>query len=200
MRPQLHVISTGQQSLETMMTIMEDIHPLIDYFHLREKNWSAQELMTAMTKLQACGVPREKILINDRVDVAYLMKATGVQLPHHSISVADVKKAFPNLLAGLSVHSLREAKQAEKNGADYLLYGHIYPTASKPNLEPHGLEVLQKLINRVTTPVIAIGGIAPKNISDVLQTGVAGVAVLSGILLADDPVKQAKAYRKALDE
>ncbi|MEK1830709.1 thiamine phosphate synthase [Priestia megaterium] len=74
---------------------------------------------------------RSKIIVNDRVDVAHALKAKGVQLAYHSLDVSVVIDAFPSLIVGKSVHSVEEALEAEKDGAHYILYGHIYSTHSK---------------------------------------------------------------------
>lgn len=198
MTKQLHVISTGQQSIQTLMHIISEIHPYIDYIHLRERKWPAMKLMTAVQTLHTNGVPLSKIIINDRVDIAYVMNVKGVQLAHHSIDVVLVKQLFPTLDVGRSVHDLSEAKQAEVDGANMLMYGHIFPTLSKPGLTPRGLSNLQHITNHVHIPVIAIGGITPENTPSVIQSGATGIAVLSGILLAEDPLRQVKAYRQAL--
>lgn len=196
---ELHVISTGKQSAQTLALIMKQIHPYIDYIHVRERSWTAIELMLAIDALLNNGVPPSKIIINDRIDVAQAMKVSGVQLAYHSMLVQTVRQTFPKLMIGRSIHGIDEAKQAEQDGADRLMYGHIFPTSSKPNLKPRGLGNLQQIVHEVNIPVIAIGGMTPENVSSVLQTGAAGVAVLSGILLAEDPVTQVKRYRKQID-
>lgn len=198
MHGQLHIISTGQQSIDTFSTIVAAIHKDVDAIHIREKTWTATELMKTVQRLVDLGVPLHKIIINDRVDVAYVMGTKGVQLAHHSIDVARVKENFPSLQIGCSVHSVTEALQAEVNGADYILYGHVFPTRSKPGLPPKGLQRLSQLVQHVHVPVIAIGGMTPKRTADVLATGAHGIAVLSGVLLADHPQKAVKAYARAL--
>lgn len=195
---QLHVISTGKQSIGTLAHIAKDIYPYIDYIHLRERTWSASTFIQAIEAFMSKGIPRCKIIVNDRVDVAHATNVGGVQLAHHSLDVEMVHEVFPHLYIGRSVHNIDEAKCAEKFGANMLLYGHIFETASKPGIPPRGINRLQQVVSHVNIPVIAIGGITPYNISAVLQTGAAGVAVLSGILLADDPIKRAKTYHQAL--
>lgn len=195
---QLHVISTGQQSMETLVKRIAVIHPYIDAFHLREKLWSAGELVEAVEQLVQIGMPLEKVIINDRVDVAHVLGAQGVQLAHHSLDTSSVKHHFPSLKIGCSIHCIKEAIVAEKRGADYLLYGHIFPTASKPGIPPRGVENLTQLTTSVAVPVVAIGGITPENTREILTAGAKGIAVLSGILLAKDPLQAVKNYRKAL--
>lgn len=197
-RKSIHIISTGQQSMETFVRIISEIHNHVDAIHIREKGWTAKELVYVIQILVTKGVPLEKIMVNDRVDVAYSMKTGGVQLGYRSIDVSLVKKAFPSLLIGSSVHTVNEAIEAQRKGADYLLYGHIYPTLSKRGQEPKGLRNLREVIRNVSLPVIAIGGITPKNTKEILATGAKGIAVLSGVLLAKDPVQAVVDYQKAM--
>ncbi|WP_233879400.1 thiazole tautomerase TenI [Virgibacillus halodenitrificans] len=195
---ELHVISTGQQTSETLVSIVAEIHRYIDFLHLREPEWTDQDLVQTIENLSASGVPMEKLIVNHRVDVANQTGVHGVQLTYRSMEVAKVKNAFPELKVGCSVHTVSEATQLAEQGADYLVYGHIFETASKPDLEPKGVGSLQHVARQVSIPVIAIGGIRPKNVPNVLGQGASGVAVLSGILLAKDPLKAAQEYRYAL--
>ncbi|SDP16793.1 thiamine phosphate synthase [Halobacillus aidingensis] len=122
-----------------------------------------------------------------------------MQLTHHSLPVSQVKQTFPELNVGKSVHSLKEAIDAKEEGADFLLYGNIYPTSSKPGKAGKGLDSLREIIEHVGCPVVAIGGITPERAGDVIRTGAQGIAVMSGILQAEDPVKAAQAYRTEVD-
>ncbi len=200
MAKQLHVVSTGKQSREMFVKVVQRIHKYVDAIHIRERTWSAKELTDVIHALIEKEVPPEKIIVNDRIDVAYVMKIKGVQLAHHSVDSALVRGVFPSLQIGSSVHSSEEAIIAEEKGANHLFYGHIFPTASKPGVMPRGLDNLQKVTGKVMIPVIAIGGITPENTKGILAAGSGGVAVLSGILLANDPLQAAKEYRKALDK
>ncbi|MBY7143184.1 thiazole tautomerase TenI [Virgibacillus sp. NKC19-3] len=195
MPKQLHVISTGRQSMKTFVTIAGQIHKYVDVIHVREKTWSASKLVAVVQALAEEGIPVKKIMINDRIDIAYMMKTNGVQLTHQSADLSLVKESFPTLQIGCSVHSIEEAMEAETKGANFLLYGHIFATSSKPGIPPRGLDHLQRITETVHLPVIAIGGIMPENTKQVLAAGVEGIAVLSGVLLANDPVEAVKEYR-----
>jgi thiazole tautomerase (transcriptional regulator TenI) len=190
---QLHIISNGKMPIEQLHEILTDIHPYVTMIHLREKQKSAKELFQAVERL-AKDIPLSKIMINDRVDVAVAAQTAGVQLAGHSLDAVHVKKAFPLLKVGASIHSYEEAYQ---EGADFLLYGHVFPSKSKPGLPPKGLEELTKL-SQLNIPVIAIGGITPENTPQVLQAGAAGIAVMSGVLDSCNPLSAVKAYTMAL--
>jgi thiazole tautomerase (transcriptional regulator TenI) len=190
-----HVVSTGRQSQEELVKVIAAIHRHVDVIHLREKTKTASELVQIMEQLQRCNVPLSKIIVNDRVDVAYAMGASGVQLAYHSLPVKQVKQRFPSLLIGKSVHSVEEARLAEKQGADYVLYGHVYSSQSKAEQPPRGILSLQEVVKAVSIPVIAIGGIRPEHVQQLKQTGVGGMAVMSGVFFADNPKEAAKRYQ-----
>ncbi|SET36689.1 thiazole tautomerase (transcriptional regulator TenI) [Salinibacillus kushneri] len=187
MKREIHAISTGRQSIESLTTIVEEIHPFVDAIHIREKSKTASEIYQIVQKLLENEVPLDKIIINDRVDIAYVCKVQGIHLAHHSLPVYAVKNEFPGLRIGYSCHSLVEARKAEKEGADYLFFGHVYATTSKPGLPPKGLKQLKNICRGVNVPVLAIGGVKPSNIPDILQTGANGIVLMSGIFEAEDP-------------
>src|SRR5690625_334622 len=122
------------------------------------------------------GVPHEKLIVNDRADVAYIMETKGVHLAYHSMDISFVRDAFPTLQIGRSVHSIEEAVEAEAKGAHYLLFGHIYETSSKLGIPPKGLQDLQYMNDNISIPLIAIGGITPENTKEIVQKGVTGIA------------------------
>lgn len=199
MKKELHVISTGKQSEEKLIDILYSIYPYITAFHIREKEKTARELAGLITNLLEIGVPQSKLVVNDRADVAECFGTRGVQLPYHGLDVKHVNRSFPKLTIGCSVHSMEEAHYAEKNGAHYLLYGHVFPTTSKEGKIPQGLTGLKKITRSISLPVIAIGGIQTKNVRDVIQAGAAGIAVMSGILESDSPLQAVKEYQQHLE-
>lgn len=194
------MISTGTQTPEQLADTIERIHPEIDFIHLREKAKTAKEVYEIVELLINKGVPSSKIIINDRADVACTTNVRGVHLAFHSLPVEIVKQTFKNLTVGCSVHSLEEAQIAEQQGADYVIFGHIYSTQSKPGLIPKGLEQLNFISQSISIPVIAVGGIKPTNSSDVIRAGAQGIAVMSGILEAKNPLKAVQQYRSYLSE
>lgn len=193
-RKELHVISTGKQSLAELANIAREIHPYVTAIHLREKTKTASELMAGIELLREAGVLSKQIIVNDRADVAAAAGVHGVHLAYHSLSVSAVKKCFPELRVGKSVHSEAEAVAAESEGADYVMFGHIFPTSSHPGIPARGIQALKLLSARVQIPVIAIGGVRTFNVSAIMGAGASGAAVMSGILEAVDPRREAAAY------
>lgn len=193
-KKELHIISTGQQPIKEFVSIIADIHHYVDYIHIREKTKTAKEIFDTVMYLTENNIPLSKIIINDRVDVASVTKVAGVQLGYSSLDVKTVKTRFPELKIGCSIHSRDEAKIAEQNGANFCVYGHIYSTTSKPGIEPRGIKGLKEIVDTTKLPVIAIGGIQPENTMEVIESGAAGIAVLSGVLLASNPLRAVKEY------
>ncbi|MGX9808071.1 thiamine phosphate synthase [Exiguobacterium acetylicum] len=191
----LHLISTGSIDLRDGAEIFQFLQPYTNQLHLREPNLSAAELLDLIETLLRQGYLPDQLTVHDRVDVAHVA-GIGVQLTRRSLRVGDVRRHFPDLTIGKSVHSLAEALAAEAEGADQLLYGHIYPTASKQDLPPRGVDALKQVVTFTTKPVIAIGGITLDRIPEIAATGATGIAVLSGILGQTDPLAAIQRYQE----
>ena len=154
---------------------------------LREKDFVARDLlgmaykMRELTKAYQAG-----LFINDRVDIALAVEADGVHLGRESIPAHAVKKTFKDrLIIGVSTHSLDEAVQAEKGGADFLTLGPVYHTPSKMKYgEPIGIELLKSIKGKISIPVFGIGGIKIDKVGEVKDAGADGVALISAILKA----------------
>jgi thiazole tautomerase (transcriptional regulator TenI) len=199
-RPALVMVTTGTQPLEQVAEILSRCpSELVDALHIREKHRTARELLE-WAALCSKRFPRAPLYINDRVDVALAAKAHGVQLAYHSLPAEAVRAiAGRQLRVGCSVHSVEEAAAAQASGADYVIYGHVYGTSSKPSLAPRGVAALRAVVEAVSVPVIAIGGMDPSRAAEVLSSGCAGIAVMSGIWMHSDPAGQIRKLRAALD-
>jgi thiamine-phosphate pyrophosphorylase len=169
---------------------------------VREKDLGAAELAFVCRRLRALTLDRRALLIvNDRVDVALAVGADAVQRTSTSLPVEDIRAiADKRLRIGVSVHSLAEAVEAELKGADWVVFGPVYDTPSKrPYGPPQGLERLERVAREVRLPVIAIGGITPERVGEVLRTGARGVAAISSIVSADSPADATRRFLDALD-
>lgn len=196
--PELHLISAAGIHIHEMLRVSAAVLPYVDYIHLRDKQLSAKKQLEMVKLMHQTGIPLEKIVINDRLDVALAAGAVNIQLAGHSLPAASVRPLAKGMRVGCSVHSLEEATAAASEGADYCLFGHVYDSSSKPGLPGRGLKMLAKACARCPVPVIAIGGIQPDNAGDVIRNGAQGIAVLSGLYHSPDPAAQAKAYRAAI--
>ena len=157
---------------------------------LREKDLSGKELFVLAQRMRELSQRYQALLfINDRVDVALAVDADGVQLGEASIPIKDARMLLgQDKLIGASTHSQREAEGAQQSGADFVLFGPVYFTPSKaPYGAPQGIEPLKKIVEKISLPVYAIGGINASNIDPTKRTGVAGIALISAVMNASDP-------------
>jgi thiamine-phosphate pyrophosphorylase len=136
--------------------------------------------------------------VNDRVDVALLVDADGVHLGQDDIPCRDARHLMGDRIIGISAETVAEAVQAERDGADYLGVGAVFPTQSKPDAGYTGLDGLRQIVQAVQIPVVAIGGIQHSNMESVMQTGAAGIAVVSAVMSAHDPKAAASALSQTL--
>jgi thiamine-phosphate pyrophosphorylase len=168
---------------------------------LREKYLSGKDLFLLAEKTcKLCQAYRAALFINDRVDVALAIDATGVQLSKVSLPIATARALLGSQKCiGVSTHSLQEAREAEQNGADFVLFGPVYFTDSKAAYgAPQGLPALKTIVDNVSLPVYAIGGIKSKNIESTKNIGVRGVALISAIVSAESPKKAAEQMLREL--
>jgi thiamine-phosphate pyrophosphorylase len=166
---------------------------------VREKDLGAAELAALCRSLRALTRDHgARLIVNDRVDVALAVGADGVQRTHASLVIDDIRAVAGGRLAiGASVHSLEDALDAERRGADWIVFGPLYDTPSKRSWgAPQGVDRLAKLTAAVRTPVVAIGGITPERVSAVRAAGAAGVAAIAAIL---DTASPADATKRFLD-
>ncbi len=173
----------------------------VDRVQIREKDGPARNLYeTVLRIIPAAQGTGAGVLVNDRVDVALATGADGVHLAAKSLPPYVARELVgERKVVGVSVHGLDEALHAAWEGADYVTFGHVYPTASKPGLPPRGLRELAEVVESVEVPVLAIGGIDRSNVVEVLRTGASGVCVVSAILAAPDPEKAARELREEID-
>lgn len=173
-----------------MWVLHEALDGGVRSIQLREKDLGGRDLFRLAEKAKAvCERYRALLFINDRIDVALGVDADGVQLGSGSVPIEAVRGVVgTKILIGASVHSAVEAEETERAGADFILFGPVYFTPSKAGYrEPQGLDRLREVVEKVSLPVYAIGGIKPENISRVRKAGVWGVALISAILSANDP-------------
>jgi thiamine-phosphate pyrophosphorylase len=174
---------------------------------VREKDLAASAVADLCRRLREPTRERGALLIvNDRADVALAVGADAVQRTHASLSVADLRgvaarasAASTRLRIGASVHSLEEARAAEAEGADWIVFGPVYDTASKRRYgAPQGLVKLEQVTGAVRIPVVAIGGITPERVADVRAAGAHGVGAISAVLAAESPATATKRFLDAL--
>jgi len=161
--------------------------------HVRDRTAPAAALARAALRLLALARPPEAALfVNGRPDLAAAVAADGVQLSATDLSPEDARRVFSRGWVGRSVHSEAEAEAAVTEGADYLLVGSVYPSASHPGRPATGIELVRRVAG-LGKPVIAIGGIDAARAVEVRAAGAYGVAAVSALWGADDPAAAALA-------
>ena len=150
---------------------------------LREKNLTDCELIELGSQLRILTSNyNARLIINSRADIAKKIDADGVHLTESCAHANEIKSAFPGLTVGVSTHSLEGAHIAEVQGADYITFSPIYATSSKANYgPPQGLGLLRQVSQEVKLPVLALGGITLHRVSECLDQGAFGVALISDI-------------------
>ena len=150
---------------------------------LREKNLTDCELIELGNQLRILTSNyNAKLIMNSRADIAKIIDADGVHLTENSAHANEIKSTSPDLIVGVSTHSLEAAQTAEAQGADYITFSPIYATPSKANYgPPQGLGLLRQVSQEVNLPVLALGGITLHRVSECLEQGAFGVALISDI-------------------
>jgi len=173
----------------------------VDTLQVREKGAAAADVFASVLELERAARAHDvRILVNDRVDVVLATRAHGVHLAARGLPPAIARGLLePWQLLGVSVHSVEEARAAAAAGADYVTFGHVYPTWSHEDEPPRGPRMLEDVVDAVDVPVLAIGGITFERVDEVLATGCAGIAVISAVLGADEPRAATSRLRDALD-
>ncbi len=154
----------------------------LDTVQVREKDLSDRALRTLVGEVRAAlAGTAARVLVNGRPDIALAAGAFGVQLPESGLPVGEVKRGFPTLAVGASCHSLEAARRAAGEGADFVLLGPVFPPSAK-EARALGVDALRAVVEAVSVPVHAIGGITPRRAAEVLAAGGRGVAAIAAFL------------------
>lgn len=177
---------TGEKSLEQQ--IEEAIKAGVTLIQLREKDMEEEAFIKEARRVKALtaryGIP---LIINDSVEVALAADADGVHVGQGDLDAAKVRKLLgQDKILGVTAKTVEQALQAQADGADYLGSGAVFGSATKKDACPMTMERLREITAAVSVPVVAIGGINQENIMKLAGSGVAGVAVVSGIFGAED--------------
>lgn len=169
---------------------------------LREKELEEEafleEAMALAALCRRCGVP---FFINDNVEIAIRCGADGIHVGQEDMEAAQVRRRVgADMMIGVSVHSVEEALEAVKNGADCLGVGAMFSTSTKTDVDVLSWETLRDICAAVSIPVVAIGGIGKGNISRLAGTGVDGVALVSAIFAAEDIESECRLLRRLSEE
>ncbi|MDO8747391.1 MAG: thiamine phosphate synthase [Thermodesulfovibrionales bacterium] len=184
---------TDRKVLSSQFSLLSSVEAAlkggVKALQLREKDLGTRELLDMAYRMrELTGKYRAKLFINDRVDIALSVEADGIHLGQKSIPAYAVRRIVKDkFMIGVSAHSIEEAKQAEKGGADFITLGPVYQTPSKLKYgQPLGVDIIRKIKAEISIQVFAIGGIKKDSNKEVLDAGADGVALISGILGAKD--------------
>lgn len=186
----------------TLKSAVEDsIKGGVTIVQVREKDVTTREFYKVALEVKEItdkyNVP---LIINDRIDIAQAIDADGVHLGQDDMPIKLARKILgKNKIIGISVGNVDEAKEAEKDGADYVGIGAIFFTGSKKDIDtPIGTSGLKEVVESINIPSVAIGGVNKENLSEVIKTGTNGAAVISAILGKENIEQAAKELKVVL--
>ena len=184
----LHVLigSTSDARAIELATFARDEGAAV--VQLRDKSRADEDLLNLAYKLRPI-LHDVTFIINDRADIAHSVSADGVHLGQDDMPIAEARKLLgPDAIVGISASNLVEALEAERAGANYIGFGHLFPTRSKEKYTtPKSVEELQTVVASVSIPVIAIGGISELNVNELLIPGLGGIAVIGAVNESENP-------------
>ena len=172
----------------------------VDLIQLRAKKSAISEIVDLTTKLHELTAPAEvPLIVNDHAEVAAQVEVEGVHVGQDDDSIATAReKAKRGIIVGKSTHSFEQAVAAERDGADYIGFGPIFATPTKPNYKPIGIDDIKRVHDAVTVPIFCIGGIKIENLGELIAAGAKRVAIVSGLLKARDIAKYARGCKALL--
>jgi thiamine-phosphate pyrophosphorylase len=203
MNPTLYVIldrvAARGRDLETVLEAA--IAGGVRMVQLREKEWPSGQLLPIAERMrERCRRAGVTFIVNDRLDMALAVDADGVHLGQDDLPSRAARPLLRRgMLLGRSTHSLAQARAAQAEGADYVAVGSMFPTASKPDFELVGPELIRTVRREITVPLVGIGGITLENLAEVILAGADGVAVISAVCAADDPAVATRRFLDAIE-
>lgn len=171
-----------------------------DAIQLREKTISDDEFISLAGEIRDIIAGSGTLLIiNDRINVAREVNADGVHLGQNDMSVSEARNIIGNeKIIGVSTHSIIQARQAQKEGADYIAIGPLFSTRTKDYEPSIGLKIIREISGAINIPFVAIGAITLENLDEVLKAGASRVAVCSAIISSKDILSSTRQFKTKL--
>lgn len=197
------VTNRYQDSVESFLEKIETAcRSGVTIVQLREKNLTTNQYYQLAKQVKeitdAYQVP---LIIDDRLDVCLAVDAAGLHIGDDELPVSVARKVLgPEKILGVTAKTVKRALEAEGGGADYLGTGAIFPTTTKENAPITLISTLKTICQRVAIPVVAIGGLTSENIDQLIDTGIAGVAVVRDLMQAEDIEAKTQAFLTKLDD
>ncbi|WP_309252339.1 thiamine phosphate synthase [Paenibacillus spongiae] len=185
----------------SLVTVMEQtLQGGADIVQLRAKDIPKRELLSQAYALRELtrryDVP---LIINDHIDIAQAVDADGVHLGQEDLPLAEARRILgSDRIIGISTHSLEQALEAERGGADYIGVGPVFPTGTKPGRQAVTTSYVREAAQRIRIPFVAIGGITTDNVGDVLAAGATRICAVSAIVGSEDPAEECSSFLHAI--
>ncbi len=198
---QLYAITDLKESGSAILQKINDaLCGGVDIIQLRSKSLLDNELYRLAVKIQKMTAKQKKLfIINDRIDLAMAAGADGVHLGQDDLPIQAARKITgKEKIIGISTHSVEQAVRAEKNGADYIGFGPIFGTPTKPDYQPIGLRSIHTVSQRVKIPFVCIGGINRLNAKQVVGAGAKRIAVVRAIFNDANPKAAAQQLKQRM--
>ncbi|MDD3738700.1 MAG: thiamine phosphate synthase [Lentimicrobiaceae bacterium] len=191
-KPQLPYTTIAEKCVEAGIKMLQ----------LREKHLSDRELVQIGRDIRSITKGSEtSFVINDRPDIAVLCDADYLHLGQDDITIEDARKIVGNMKIGLSTHSIEQARDALTKNPDYIGFGPIYPTNAKAKPDkPVGTELLKEVLSFAAVPVVAIGGIFPENINEVIDAGAKNIAMVRYFMQTSDFTQRVNKINRMLNK
>ena len=197
------VTNRYQDSLESFLEKVEiACHSGVTLVQLREKTLTTNQYYQLAKQVKeitdAYQVP---LIIDDRLDVCLAVDAAGLHIGDDELPVSVARQVLgPDKILGVTAKTVKRALEAEEGGANYLGTGAIFPTTTKENAPITLISTLKTICQRVAIPVVAIGGLTSENIEQLIDTGIAGVAVVRDLMQTEDIETKTQAFLTKLDD
>jgi len=191
-------LSAGRSNLDVLAAVIQGGAKIIQ---LREKDYSTRDLYRlALRFRELTATAGVLLIINDRLDIALAVAADGVHLGQDDLPLPVARELAPEILIGISTHTLDEALEAQRNGADYINIGPIFPTKTKKGVErflgPHAIASIKE---RIEIPFTVMGGINETNINEAVEQGAHRVAVVTAVTKAPDIAEAVRSLREKIN-
>ena len=197
------VTNRYQDSLESFLKKVETAcRSGVTIIQLREKNLTTNQYYQLAKQVKeitdAYQVP---LIIDDQLDICLAVDAAGLHIGDDELPVSVARQVLgPEKILGVTAKTVKRALEAETSGADYLGTGAIFPTRTKENAPITLISTLKTICQTVAIPVVAIGGLTSENIDQLVDTGIAGVAVVRDLMQAEDIEAKTQAFLTKLDD
>jgi thiamine-phosphate pyrophosphorylase len=195
------IVDLGYVEMADVRRVVEAmVEGEVDLIQLRGKQQSIVELTKlAAVAHEVTSQSSTPLIVNDQAEIARHVAVEGVHVGQDDAAIADVRATVERkLVVGKSTHSFEQATAAAREGADYIGFGPIFATPTKPDYPPVGLTDIERVHKDVAIPIFCIGGIKLDNLEQVIAAGARRVVIVSGLLQAGDIIEYARACKKLL--